>query len=78
MICKPSWMRKPKKDFYENAKLDVSGYFAESETHFYSLDGMKRLKKSGGNGKVDNARRKVFRTEDKEEREYWMKKLRLM
>ena len=91
MICKPRWMKKPQKDFYENANLDVSCYFAESETHFYSVDGMKRCVKMGPKfdpmkqrpqykfyTRIDNSRRDVLRSNDQEEREYWMKKWGLM
>lgn len=71
-LCKPRWMKKPYPDFIEYGMKDKSGYFCESYTHFYSLDGKRRLQKSGRD-MIDNARRKTMRSDNREEREYWMK-----
>lgn len=67
---------KPYVDFVNQAWRDSSGYFAESAKYFYSLDGLRRLKKTGT--MVDKGRRKVLMSSDREERELWMKKWGLL
>ena len=71
--CLRRIFKAPYKDFMDNAETDPTLYFAESPRYFYCPDGMKRLKKTG-NIHIDNARRKVLRDDDTDEREYWAKR----
>lgn len=71
MVCMRRALKRPFKDFLENAKhIGKDHSIAESPSYFYSADGMKRLKKTGLKP-IDNARRKVLTSSNAEERMFW-------
>ena len=71
MPCLRRTLKRPFKDYLENAVLDTSGNFMESPGYFYDIDGYRRLKK--GHPMIDRARRWVMQSDDRAERSYWMK-----